>query len=253
MVLRDGFNQGEPCWVDLSTEDVGTAQAFYGGLFGWTWEDLSPAPEMAYFMAQKDGRKVAGLHSAPRSVWYTYLAVDSADEAFGRAIEAGATALEEPFDIMTSGRMAFIADNQGVAVGLWEAREHIGAGLIKEPGTLSWSELYVPDVDAAVEFLGAVVGMTAEPAGMGPMSYTLLKAGEEVVAGVMTPPENVPPCWAVYFATDDINDTATRLVELGGQVINGPFPTPLGQMIVAGDTTGAVFLVNDGKPVEGSG
>ncbi|MYH56325.1 MAG: VOC family protein [Acidimicrobiia bacterium] len=110
---------------------------------------------------------------------------------------------------------------------------------------MSWHELYVPDVGAATGFLGAVLGLSAETTDMGPMSYTLLKAGDQVVAGAMEPPENVPPSWSVYFGAADINETAARVTELGGQVMNGPFPTPLGRMIVAADTAGGVFLVHD--------
>lgn len=254
MPRRNGFTQGEPCWADLSTEDTEGAKAFYGGLFGWTWEDGGmPDAGMTYSLAQKDGCYVAGLGPITpelaamglRSVWNTYLAVDSADEAYRKAIEAGGRGLMEPYDVMTSGRMAYILDNQGAAVGFWQARDHRGAQLIKEPGTMSWSELYVPDVGAATGFLGAVLGLTAESADMGPMSYTLLKAGDEIVAGVMEPPENVPPSWCVYFGAADINEIATSVTGLGGQVMNGPFPTPLGQMIVAADTAGGVFLVHD--------
>lgn len=259
MPRRNGFTQGEPCWADLSAEDTEGAKAFYGGLFGWTWDDRPmPGSDLTYSMARKEGWFVAGLRPAPpevlamglRSVWNTYLAVDSADEAYLRAMEAGGTGLMEPSDVMTSGRMAYIMDNQGAAFGLWQAGEHTGAQLIKEPGTMSWSELYVPDVGAATGFLGAVLGLTAETSDMGPMSYTLLKAGDEIVAGVMEPPENVPPSWSVYFGAADINEIAAGVAELGGQVMNGPFPTPLGQMIVAADTAGGVFLVHDYSTTE---
>ena len=27
---------GEPCWIQLSTDDVDTAISFYGDLFGWS-------------------------------------------------------------------------------------------------------------------------------------------------------------------------------------------------------------------------
>jgi len=252
MPHRDGYTQGEPCWVDLSAEDVEGAKAFYGGLFGWTWDDVHTPQGFIYSMAQKEGHNVAGLGPAPqeildmglRSVWNTYLAADSVDVVYQKAIECGGTGLMEPMDVMTSGRIAYILDNQGAAVGIWQAGDHRGAQLIKEPGSLSWSELYVPDVGSATEFLAAVFGLDAEPSDMGPMSYTLLKAAGEIVAGVMTPPENVPPSWSAYFATADVNETASKVAELGGSVINGPFNTPLGDLIVAADSAGGVFLVN---------
>ncbi|MDE0643717.1 MAG: VOC family protein [bacterium] len=252
MPHRDGYTQGEPCWVDLSAEDIAGAQAFYGGLFGWTWEEVPTRQGFTYSMAQKDGHTVAGLGPAPqeildmglRSVWNTYLAADSVDEVYKRAIECGGTGLMEPEEVMNAGRMAYILDNQGAAFGIWQAGDHRGAQLIKEPGSLSWSELYVPDVGSATQFLATVFGLDSEPTDMGPMSYTLLKAAGEIVAGVMTPPENVPPSWCTYFATADVKETASKVEELGGAVMNGPFTTPLGDMIVAADFAGGVFLVN---------
>jgi len=183
MARRDGFTQGEPCWADLSAEDTEGAKAFYGGLFGWTWEDRTmPDSTMVYSMAQKDGCYVAGLGPITpellamgmRSVWNTYLAVDSADDAYQKAVEAGGKGLAEPFDVMTTGRMAYIMDDQGACVGFWQAGDHKGAQLIKEPGTMSWHELYVPDVGAATGFCGAVLGLSADTTDRGPMSDTLL-------------------------------------------------------------------------------
>ncbi len=253
MPLREGYLNGEPCWADVSVDDLDGAKEFYAGVFGWAWEDqFAPDGGFMYSMASKDGHYVAGLGPIPpdllkmglRSVWNTYLATDSVDEVYAKAIEAGGKGLVAPMDVMATGRMAYIADDQGVAVGLWQAGVHTGAQLIKEPGAISWSELYVPDVDRAVEFLGTVLGMEAEPTDMGPMSYTLLKVAGQPVAGVMVPPQDVPPCWSVYFKTDDVEATADRVTSLGGSVLQGPFPTPLGDMIVAQDRSGGVFLAH---------
>ena len=39
MPQRDGYAHGTPGWVDLSTADTEGSKAFYGELFGWSWED----------------------------------------------------------------------------------------------------------------------------------------------------------------------------------------------------------------------
>jgi predicted enzyme related to lactoylglutathione lyase len=41
---RDAYIAGVPCWVDTSQPDPDAAAAFYGGLFGWEFEDAMPAP-----------------------------------------------------------------------------------------------------------------------------------------------------------------------------------------------------------------
>jgi hypothetical protein len=42
MPERDGYIPGVPCWVDASEPDPEAALDFYGGLFGWEFQD-SPA------------------------------------------------------------------------------------------------------------------------------------------------------------------------------------------------------------------
>ena len=249
MPHRDGYAHGTPCWVDLSTDDLEGAQAFYSGLFGWSWDDQhGPDGEFIYSLAQLDGRNVAGLGPAPdemvqagvRAAWNTYLAVDSVDDAYQAAIDAGAAGVFGPCDVMDAGRMAYIMDDQGVPVGLWQAGRHKGAQVIHEPGALTWNELCVPDTDAAARFYGAVLGLDTEPAEMDiDMAYTLWKVGEDIVGGLMAPPmDEVPPYWNVYFGTADVEETAAAVPEFGGQIVNGPFPTPVGPMAVIQDPAG---------------
>ena len=42
MPERDGYIPGVPCWVDTSQPDPEAAVGFYGGLFGWEFEDVMP-------------------------------------------------------------------------------------------------------------------------------------------------------------------------------------------------------------------
>lgn len=248
---RDGYAHGAPCWVDLSSDDIEGAKAFYSGLFGWEWDDQEgPDGGFMYSLARLGGRNAAGLGPAPeemvkmglRGVWNVYMAVDSLDEAYQGALDAGGAGVVPPFDVMDAGRMAYITDDQGVRVGLWQAGSHKGAGAVNEPGAFSWCEVYVPDTEAGKRFYGRALGMVAEPAGMAEMDYTLLKVRGKPVAGLMAPPEGVPPCWSVYFGVSDAEQAASRVAELGGEVVNGPFPTPMGPLVVAQDPSGGVFL-----------
>jgi predicted enzyme related to lactoylglutathione lyase len=67
--------------VDIEVDDVDAAQAFYGGLFGWTFTQATP-PEapVRYLVAQLDGQDVAGVGGQAASTdtpsWNTYVAVD---------------------------------------------------------------------------------------------------------------------------------------------------------------------------------
>jgi hypothetical protein len=55
MPERDGYIPGVPCWVDASEPDPEAAVDFYGGLFGWEFEDvMPPGSEGKYFLAQHE-------------------------------------------------------------------------------------------------------------------------------------------------------------------------------------------------------
>ena len=36
------YPEGVPSWIDIEQPDLDAAQAFYGGLFGWTFEPRPP-------------------------------------------------------------------------------------------------------------------------------------------------------------------------------------------------------------------
>ena len=51
------YPEGVPSWIDIEQPDLDAAQAFYGGLFGWTFEHATPpdAP-LPYVIARLHGR-----------------------------------------------------------------------------------------------------------------------------------------------------------------------------------------------------
>ena len=62
MLERDGYLPGVPCWVDTSQPDPEAAVAFYGGLFGWDFEDaMPPGSPGKYFIARLRGGDVAAV------------------------------------------------------------------------------------------------------------------------------------------------------------------------------------------------
>ena len=249
MPTRDSYAQGTPNWVDLQTTDQAAAKAFYGGVFGWSYDDQPMEGDAVYSLAKLGDENVAAI--APQSpelaaagappMWNTYLAVDSADEAAAKVGPAGGTVAMEPFDVMDAGRMAFVLDPSGAAVALWQANQHIGATLVNEPGTVVWNEL-ITDNPAVVSFYERVLGVTTATAEMGEGKYTMFQvAGREV--GGTTPPmmEGVPNHWHVYFSVADADASAAKIQELGGSVMVAPFDTPIGKMAVVTDPQGAVF------------
>ena len=244
MPTRDGYPEGTPCWADLATGDVDAAKAFYGKLFGWTYRDQD-ADSMPYSMADQKGLSAAGIGPLQDPnmppVWSTYFAVDDADATAARITDAGGTLMMEPFDVMDAGRMAFAFDPTGAVFGIWQAKEHFGAAIVNEHGTLNWNELQSDDLDTALEFYATVFGHTHKTAEMPNGPYTSVSVGDRVVAGAMPKvmPE-VPNHWGVYFAVDDVEAAMGVVNAEGGSVTFGPMAIPeVGTFVGIVDPTGA--------------
>jgi predicted enzyme related to lactoylglutathione lyase len=265
---RDGYIAGVPCWVDTTQPDPDAAAEFYGALFGWEFEDANPAgSQHRYLIARLRGGDVAAVSPPPEgaesdAVWNTYIWVDDADEATARAREAGGSVLSGPFDVAGAGRMAVLADPAGAAFCVWQAREHRGARIVNEPGSVNFNVLNTREPEAARRFYGAVFGWTTLDLGSGEF-WTLRAYGdyleeltpgtrkrtadlgaagfEDVVAAIAPIDDDTPAHWGVTFSTGNADATAARTAELGGAVLVPPVDAPYSRVTVLRDPQGATF------------
>lgn len=263
MSERTDYPAGVPCWVDDLVPDAEAAQRFYGALLQWAFDGpgrMPGDPPGRYFVARLRGREVAGIGSAPdaqaAASWSTYVRVDSADVAAERAAAIGGTVIAEPFEALPAGRAAVLADPAGARFCVWEARERRGARLVNEPGAWAMSSLATPDLERAAAFYGALFGWTTERFEPGGDAVRLFRlpgyvGGEpeqpvsrEVVAAMISAGGGAPPRWNVDFWVQDVDTTARRAGELGGQVLAPPVRTPIGRTAVLADPWGASFSVS---------
>lgn len=243
---------GTFCWPELATTDQKGAVAFYRGLFGWDVNEQPIGPAETYSMFQLRGRSVGAAYTMRPEQrqqgvpphWGTYVSVANADEAARRAQELGAKVLAPPFDVMESGRMAVLQDPNGAAFMVWQAKQHIGAEILDDPGSLCWTELASRDLKAAEAFYTSLFGWTAKH-GTDGMEYTELANNGKQQGGILpiTPQMgNMPTAWTPYFAVTDVDATAAKAKELGGRVYMGPQDLPkVGRFAVLGDPQGAMF------------
>ncbi len=161
----DRYQEGVPSWVDLGTSDIDAAAEFYGALFGW--EALEPPPEAGgYRVCTLRGRPVAGLGPQMNPgppVWATYVNTADADAVASRIEAHGGRILAAPFDILDAGRMAVFGDPSGAVLSAWQPHNHLGAGIVNEPGAYAWSELVATDVDSALHLLSRRVRVGRQP------------------------------------------------------------------------------------------
>jgi uncharacterized protein len=273
---RDRYIPGVPCWVDTSQPDPEAAAAFYAGLFGWEFEDVMPPDsDGRYLIARLRGGDVAAVGSIPEgapptAAWNTYVWVESADETASKVLDAGGRALMEPFDVGDSGRMAVFADPEGAAFCVWQPKQHRGAQIVNEPGSVNFNGLNIRDVERAEAFYGSVFGWRTLSLGGSGEAWTLPGYGdhleertpglrervaemggpagfEDVVASINPIPgdkPDTPAHWSVTFGVDDADATAAKAAELGGKVIVPPFDAPWVRMTVIADPQGATFIAS---------
>jgi predicted enzyme related to lactoylglutathione lyase len=245
----DKYEPGVPSWIDLGSPDPQTAADFYSALFGWECPE-GPPETGGYRVCTIGGVPVAGLGPSQNPgppVWATYVNVESADAVCELISAHGGTAIVPPMDVMDFGRMAVYADPIGAVFSVWQPGTHPGAGLVNEPGTLSWNELLTTDVAASIAFYSAVFGWGAVTNGEGAGAYTEWQVGGRSIAGMMLKPPmmpaEVPPHWGVYFAVADTDNAVARVAELGGSVMMPPTDIEPGRFAVVADPTGAAFNV----------
>jgi predicted enzyme related to lactoylglutathione lyase len=261
MGQRTSYEPGTFSWAELSTTDPDAAKEFYGGLMGWSANDQEVPDGGIYSMMEIEGQPVAAIQKKPDfqenlpPYWFNYITVASADEAAAKAKEAGATVHVGPFDVMEAGRMAVVMDPAGAAFGIWEAKDHIGARLVNQPGALTWTELSSTDVSKAIEFYEGLFGWKVEPIDTGdfPPYWSI---GHEGGAGGRNggmrelpeehQAEGVPSNWMPYFYVSSADEAIATAEATGGARLFGPMEVPNGRFAVLRDPQGAIFGIVDG-------
>ena len=248
---------GTFCWAELATTDQAAGVAFYRALLGWDVSEIPMGPNEAYTLFLVRGKDVAaGYTMRPEERqagipphWNMYVSVASADETAKKAEQLGATVLAPPFDVMDSGRMAALRDPTGAVFQVWQAKTHIGAKILNEPGALCWTELTTRDTKAAEAFYTALFGWTAKHgAPSATMEYTELHNQGQTGVGMMAMPTDmpahVPSYWMPYFQVADCDASTDTARTLGAKVMVSPRDVPgTGRFSIVSDPQGGMFAL----------
>ena len=268
------YPHGVTCWIDVEQPDIDAAQAFYGGLLGWEFTTVTPpdAPDR-YVVATLDGHDVAGLGvTAGRGRWNTYVAVDDADTAAGRAATLGATVVSAPADAGPGGRGATLRDPEGCEIRLWQARRRKVAQVANTPGAWNFSNLHTADLAAAQRFYGALFPWRFVDQGWA-TAISVPGYGEHLeatvdpdirtrqvgapegfadVIGAIVLADDDPPGWSVVLTVADRDATAARVEALGGTVL-GTTENDWTRDAVVRDPQGSVFTASQFTPPDSWG
>jgi predicted enzyme related to lactoylglutathione lyase len=257
-----GLAHGTIGWAGVALPDLAAGAAFYTKLFGWEVE-MSESDSFPYSMFKLDGKAVAGMgelgpeevKAGQPPVWSSYVIVDNLDATFSRAVELGAAPVMEPMDVTDAGRMFFIIDPVGAAVGFLQSGSHDGAEVFNVPGAMTWNEVASRDTDGAVSFYAELLGWNAETLDFDGFPYTMFKVGDRAnggaydMSGMM--PDDAPAHWLTWFIVDNCQDAAAVVGELGGSVVRAPEKSGMGVSAVVADPFGATFGIIAANQVDG--
>lgn len=111
---------GAFCWNELYTRDLDTAKAFYGDLFGWTFE-TSPGATGPYTSFKNGDTDNGGMLPITAEMgdmppnWGVYLAVADHDVSSLRAKELGGRIVTDAMDVPDVGRFSVLTDPAGAS------------------------------------------------------------------------------------------------------------------------------------------
>jgi predicted enzyme related to lactoylglutathione lyase len=116
------------------------------------------------------------------------------------------------------------------------------------PGTISWTDLVTSDQAGAKEFYAGLFGWEYDdqPAGED-VIYSMAKCRGRSAAAISPLREEersqgIPPHWNLYVTVEDVDASARKVGEAGGQVFAEPFDVfDAGRMTVIADAAGAIL------------
>lgn len=111
---------GALTWCDLLTRDADAAEAFYGGLFGWTFEAIPGG--QGYRVIKNGERSNGGIQpletpETPPS-WMPYFGHEDLGRLLGEIDGLGGRVFNGPIQ-MPQGSIAVLGDPQGAAFAVW--------------------------------------------------------------------------------------------------------------------------------------
>jgi predicted enzyme related to lactoylglutathione lyase len=124
-----------------------------------------------------------------------------------------------------------------------------------KPGTISWTDLTVPDAPAVRDFYAAVVGWKVMPIPMGGYDdYCMLPpGGRQPAAGICHARgknADIPPQWLVYLTVPDLARSLRACKKSGGKVIAPTRKMGGAKMAIIQDPAGAVAALYQPAPPE---
>lgn len=245
---------GKIVWHDLLTDDVNSVKTFYGGLFGWKY-DNGGDPDAVYTTILFNGNPIGGIiHLENKdggtnyaSQWMEYISVDDVDVAFQEVKKQNCKVYREPFDIMNRGRIAIFADTRGALIAIVNSSSGDPEDIEVEYNNWFWNELWTDDLNNSVEFYKSLFNYTTEEyKTSSDDDYVILRTKERRRFGVhKIALEDVKPNWLPFIAVKDVMEVENKVKELGGEIFVASEGIIGNDASIIADPSGAVFAIHN--------
>ncbi len=238
---------GKVVWHDLITPELDKTKAFYGALFGWTFEDLSAG----YSLASLNGRPVAGIArlDLPGRVghWLSLVSVTDIDAVHKQALAADAASVKAPFEVPGRGEAAVLRDPQGAAFGIVQSGQGDPKDRKPELNDWLWNEIWTDDVDGAGQFYTSVLGYELTEKEVDGVAFRFLAHGDRPRVGLL---EKMSPemknTWVSFILVADVAAAVASVESLGGQVLVAPQANIRnGSLAIITDPSGAGLILQE--------
>lgn len=189
-----------------------------------------------------------------RPIWLGYLSTSDVDATASAVAASGGAIQMPPTTIPNVGRIAMVADAQGIPFYVMTpipppGRPDAVSDVFSRhaPQHVNWNELNTSDLASAKAFYGRHFDFEFnESMDMGPMGeYGFIDHhGQRVGAVMQRQDERQPALWLFYVGVPSVSAAARAIAANGGTVLMGPHQVPTGEWIaVATDPAGAGFGV----------
>jgi predicted enzyme related to lactoylglutathione lyase len=113
--------------IEIPADDTGKAREFYGGLFGWEFNEFpgSPSEYHLFRITDNSGGAISNMEPGKKAT-RTYFDVDDIRAGAARVKELGGEA-DEAMPVPTMGWFVTCRDPHGNDFGLWQTDASAGA------------------------------------------------------------------------------------------------------------------------------
>ena len=149
-----------------------------------------------------------------------------------------------PWTYLTAGGCFNLWTRPARSLGLWQPKNHIGAGIVNTVGAMCWNELLTRDAEAAKAFYSALFGWEYITDDNG---YIMIQNRGRNNGAMMQMDESfgeMPSMWQPYFTVADIDASIAKAGELGATIIIPKTEAPgAGHFAYMADPAGAHFYI----------